>query len=454
MLHCKITRIFTGICLIICSLVAFSSPAQAVALIRDTEIETVLRDFVTPIARSAGLNTDEIQVYIVNSPEINAFVSGGKNIYIHTGLIMEAEDPEVLLGVIAHEMGHISAGHLDKTGEAAREASIKSAASMVLAGIAAAAGAGGDAAAAIATVGTQAAQQGFFAFSRTQEQIADQIGARYLEANDIPTSGLIELLETLRTEERLHANEYSPYLRTHPLNSDRIARLRQYNAEEAAAPEHNATVEALRAPYERIRAKFYGFLMKPAQTFQRYPEDDTSSTALYARAIAYYLISEKNKSQELLDNLQEREPDNAYIKEMKAQLLFEYGDIDSAIALYESTLESLPDAPLVHLSLAQALLSRHRDNDPEQAITQLEYVTKKEPDNVSAWHALSGAYRKIGNEDMSMLALAEYYFRLGRFDEALSTLSNALLGAKQETPTWYHMKDLQIQVRQARKEQG
>ncbi len=80
--------------------------------IRDAEIEEFLRDVTIPIAKAADLNYNNIKIFIIKDSNINAFVSGGQNIFINTGLITKFKKPGAIIGVIAHEIGHIKAGHL------------------------------------------------------------------------------------------------------------------------------------------------------------------------------------------------------------------------------------------------------------------------------------------------------------------------------------------------------
>ncbi len=83
-------------------------------MIRDAEIEQLLRDYTAPIFKAAGLTTQNVQVVIINDPEFNAFVMDAHRIFVNTGALMEATTPNQLIGVFAHECGHIVGGHLSK----------------------------------------------------------------------------------------------------------------------------------------------------------------------------------------------------------------------------------------------------------------------------------------------------------------------------------------------------
>ena len=83
-------------------------------MIRDAEIEQLLRDYTAPIFKAAGLTTQNVQVVIINDPEFNAFVMDAHRIFVNTGALMQSTTPNQLIGVFAHECGHIVGGHLSK----------------------------------------------------------------------------------------------------------------------------------------------------------------------------------------------------------------------------------------------------------------------------------------------------------------------------------------------------
>jgi len=87
------------ILVIACFCVAFSAvQANAQSLLRDTEIEETLREFTDPILRAGGLTPSSVDIFIVNDPSLNAFVTRGQNIFLHSGLILAAKNPNELKG--------------------------------------------------------------------------------------------------------------------------------------------------------------------------------------------------------------------------------------------------------------------------------------------------------------------------------------------------------------------
>ena len=177
---------------------AISSQAST-SLIRDAETEKFLHEIADPIFAAANLEAKNINIYIVNDEEINAFVSGGQNVFINTGLIRKYKTPDALIGVIAHETGHIAAGHIARSSEEMKDANNTMLLSYLL-GIGALIGGAPDAGQAILLGGSQAAERLFLKYTRGQEEAADRHAAKYLIKLQYPADGLVELLEFFNHE--------------------------------------------------------------------------------------------------------------------------------------------------------------------------------------------------------------------------------------------------------------
>lgn len=404
----------------VAALVAFSSSSAAYAqgrgLIRDAEIEATIRDFATPLFQAAGLDPDAIDIYIVKDDSLNAFVAGGQNLFIHTGLLMRTRDPLELIGVIAHETGHISGGHLARTSDAINSASKLALVSTIL-GVAAAVAAGNaGAGAAIAIGGTNVAERSFLEYSRTQESSADQAGLTFLEQTGQSAKGFSEFLRTLSGQELLSAGRRDPYLNTHPLTQDRISSVEAKLAS-SRYRDKPATDEQIRR-HARMVAKLYAFLKSPQQTFRKYPETDTSVPARYARAIAYYEIPDLPKALEGVRGLVADYPDDPYFHELEGQVLFENGKPAEALPAYEAAHRLDPKSGQLEVLLARCLLAL---NDPAadlKAVKHMESAIKTEDDWSSAWRELAIAYGRAGRLGDSALALSEQFAREGKWREA------------------------------------
>ncbi len=387
------------------ALVALLAPTMAAAgLIRDAEIEDLVGDMTTPVFQAAGLSPNGVRVYLVNSPDINAFVAGGANMFVHTGLLQKAERPEEVVGVLAHETGHLAGGHLSRREGAMRRAT----ADMLIAaalGVAAAVAGAPDAAGALIAGGQHVAQANFLKFNRSQETAADQAAVTYLDRIGMSSSGLVDVFRKLEQQNLLGSAAQNDYLSTHPLTRDRITFVKQHAATSPHAndPAPAAMVER----HNRSRAKLDGFLDPPAKTLQRYAGDDTIA-GQYARTIAHYRLPDMNEALAGVDRLIATEPSNPFFHELKGQMLFENGRVREAIAPYEQSLALKPNEALFMVSLARAQIASGDDELQAKAITLLESATDIEPDYGLAWYMLGVAYGRSGDLGRSNLAFAEH----------------------------------------------
>lgn len=427
--------------LLILLLVLVARPAAAVQLIRDAEIEDILRAYADPVLVAAGLNPDEVHLLIVESDELNAFVAEGQNIFVHTGLIMKTETPNQLTGVLAHEAGHIAGGHLARLPEAFKSATMPVLLSYVL-GAAAMLGGAPDAGAAIMMGGGHIAQQQLLQYTRTQESAADQAALQFLDGAHLSGRGLVEVMEMFEDQELLTAERQDSYVRTHPLSRERInaleARVDASAARDAAEP------PGLQERHDRMRAKLHGFLRPPPMTFRVYPQSDSSIPARYARAIAYHKAAEREKALQEIDALLAERSADPFFWELKGQILFEHGQIEEAIAPYEKAVALAPDQPLLRIGLASAMLATERPELGTPALAQLQQAQRDREDSAFLWRQLAIAYDRSGQEAMAALATAERLARSGAFPEAISQAERAQQGLPEGTPGWLRAEDLKM----------
>jgi predicted Zn-dependent protease len=431
---------------------ALASPWPAAArapltLIRDAEIEHTIRALATPVFQAAGLDPQAVKVYLVQDKAINAFVAGGMNIFIYTGLLTKADSANQVIGVIAHETGHIAGGHLVRM-RTEMENMSGAALLAALLGIAVAVGGGGSAGTGIVFGGTQVAERALLSFSRSQENTADGAALKFLDATGQSSRGLLEFMKKLEDQELLTGTLQEPYLATHPLTRERIEHIRQHvdtsPLADAPEPEDFATM------FERMQGKLVGFIDPPETTLRAFKADDPSLKARIARAVALYRVPDLPEALSALDALLADYPDDAYFHELKGQVLFENGKTAEAVAAYRDATRLAPDEPLLQLGLGQALLGLQ--DAPEQwteAGEHLEFVVAREPDNAQAWQLLSVAYGETGRMPLAALASAEYAYRLGRADDAAHFADRAAKGLEANTPAWLRAQDILAAVKTA-----
>ena len=427
--------LFTGLLTILAS----SGSVLAQSLIRDTEIEIMLRDYTDPFLRVAGLEPSDVGLFIIADPSINAFVTGGQNIYMHTGTILEASDPLQIKGVLAHETGHISGAHLARAGEAMNQAAIPMFATLGLGVLAAIAGEGGAAGALMASSQQFGALQ-FFTYTRTQESAADQAAVRFLEETGTSAAGLMEFFERFRYQEAFSPARRFPYFRTHPLSSARVASLREAVARSPYADQPESPEEIARL--ERVQAKIYGFMAEPGHVFYRYPESDQSLPARYARSVAYYHDARMDEAREEIESLIEEEPDNPFFFELYGQMLFESGHAEESIQYHQRSVDLMPQAPLLRINLAMSMIAADDDMYLEDAQQHLRVALDIEPDNSFAWYQLSIVHERNGDTARAQLAIAEQSYALGDSGRAMQFASRARPQLEPGTPDWYRASEL------------
>jgi predicted Zn-dependent protease len=412
--------------------------AATISLIRDAEIEATLQQFAGPILDAAGLGRGSVRIYIVNDNQLNAFVAGGMNLFLNTGLIMRTEHAGQLAGVIAHEVGHISGGHLSRVGGAQRRAAAEMILATVLGAAAAVAGAP-SLGTAIITGGQTYAQSGLMRFSRGQEQAADQAGVSYLERAGVSAAGLAQFFRVLENQNVLAVSRTDPYLQTHPLTRDRIRFVENRVAAEGGRFAELPAGWGL--AHGRMVVKLQAFLLDPREVLQRYRGDGTLLGG-YATAIALYRLPDLPAALEGIDALLAEHPDDAYFHELKGQMLFENGRIEEAIAPYRKAVELRPDAALLKVGLAQALIESGAPRANADAITQLEEAVAREPTNASAWRLLGIAQARDGLEGISNLSLAEYALLVGAQDDARLYARRAEGKIAPSDPAWLRLQDV------------
>jgi predicted Zn-dependent protease len=427
---------------LIALLAAVSMPiqqAQAQSILRDAETEAFLRHVSEPIFEAAGLTPSSVRIYLLSDKSLNAFVTGGQNIFIHSGLIMASDDINQLLGVIAHETGHISGGHLARMGDAAQSAGNLSIISMVLGAAAILAG-GGDAGMGIMMAGQSVAQRSFLSYSRVQESAADQAGAQFLTEAGISGRGLIEFFGKLRNQEILAQVRQDPYVRSHPLNRQRMSALEQ---EVTSSPHYNKAPDAnINEAFDRLKAKIVGYLDHPVQTLRKYPVSDTSVSARYARVYAYHKALEWDLALAEADELIKVEPNNPYFHEIKGQILFENGKVPDALPVLTKATELAPKEPLVATALGQAMVSLEDKEMMAKAIPILENAVRLDSENSFAWFNLAKAYSWMGDDAKANLATAERFYSMGNPMLALTHAKRAVDDFKQGTPEWLRAQDI------------
>lgn len=423
-------------------LLALPRAAFAQSILRDAETEAFFREISRDLVIAADLDPRNVQFILVGDPSINAFVTGGQNVFIHSGLIAAADNVNELQGVIAHELGHIAAGHSVRFGEGATPASRISLLSLLGAAAAVAAGAG-EAGMAILGLGQTAAMGRFLAFTRDQESRTDQAGAVYLSKAGISGRGSIEFFRKLQGQEfRLAIPQDNEYARTHPLSSTRINNLLAVYERDPAW--NRPADRALQARFERIKGKLIGFVEEPRIVMQRYPEGTNTPAALYARAYAWHRSGYPDQAMNAAAQLAALNPDDPYFLELQGQILLESGKVAESLPVLRRAVARAPNEPMIITLLGHALVTSEDPKLQAEAEPLLKKAVTLDRENPFTWYQLGVIYDRRGDKPRAALAAAERFSLEGNAMGAMMNARMARAGLPPGTPDFIRADDITL----------
>ncbi len=425
---------------------AQDSATRGMPVVRDTEIEQLLRDYAQPILKAAGLAKQSVRVVVLNDRAFNAFVMDGRHIFINAGALFDAKTPNEVIGVFAHETGHLAGGHLMKLREQLATAQTAMIVGMLLGVGAMVAGArsgqrgGGDIGAAAIMAPQSAIMRTLLAYVRTQEDAADHAGVKFLTATQQSPRGMVDLFKRLSNESLFNSRYIDPYMQSHPMPADRVAALETLGK---ASPYWDRKDPAeLQLRHDMMRAKLAGFLEKPDTVARRYPLGDQSLPAQYARAISTYRYGDLRRAVTLMDAMIAAHPSNPYFQELKGQALLEGGRPAEAIAPLRRAAQLAANAPLIQIMLAQALIASNNPKVAEEAVELLRTALLREPEAPEAYSQLAMAYGRKGDLANADLASAQAAFSRGDLPTARQLATRAKTRLPVGSPAWVRADDI------------
>ncbi len=429
-------------------LCAQAGAAYAVSLIRDSEIEALIADYATPIFRVAGLGSHGIQIHIVNDRSFNAFVIDGQNMFIHTGAILKTDTPNQLIGVIAHETGHISGAHV---AQRYRQAARMQSAALILNILSIGAMVGGAVAgsneisqggAAGLYAGGSVLQRSMLSYARGQESAADRAAVSFLTRTRQSPAGMLETFRQLGDQSLGTLQFVDPYLQTHPLLQSRIADLR--SLAESSPYFNEKDPPRLQFRHDMVKAKLLAFTNRtnPRLVFRTYPEKNRSMPARYARAVARYFVGGIRSAGPDLDALIADQPDNPYFYEIKGQFLLESGKPAAAIAPLRKAVSLAPEAGLMRVMLGQAMVASGDRSLLRDAQRHLQKALVKEKQSVIGYRQLAIVYSRLNRKPEAELASARSFFYEGNANYAKIHAERAIRAFPEGSPNWMRANDI------------
>ena len=444
----KLTTVATAAALAMAPLPAFAQQGNGPKVLRDTESEQLLRDYTRPVLRAAGLEKQNIQVVIINDRTFNAFVADGHRIFVNYGALMQSETPNQIIGVLAHETGHLAGGHLAKMHEQLARAQTQMIIAMLVGAGAMVAGAKSgssdnglvNAGAAAVSAPQEIIRRSLLSYQRQQEENADRAAVKFLNATGQSAKGMYETFKRFTNDSLFAAYGADPYAQSHPMPAERVAALEQIAR---TSPYWDKKDDpALQMRHDMMRAKISAFMERQDTVYRRYPLSDTSMPARYAHAISTYLHGDLHSALVLIDGLIQAQPANPYFYELRGQALLEGGKPAEAIAPLRKAVQLSNHAPLIEMLLGQALVGTDNKAYTEEAIAILRAAVTRETEAPLGYTQLAMAYARKGDLAEADLASAQAAYLRGDNKTARDLASRAKTRFAIGTPGWVRADDI------------
>ncbi len=410
---------------------------MAVSLINDTETERLLYELISPLAAAADIPDGRMKIHIVNDDDFNAFVSGGEDVYLYTGLLRQIKSPDALQAVVAHELGHTLGGHMAQM-SARQDAEMKRAMLIQALGVGLMVAGGNPSLGAGVLAGSGGiAAQSMLAFSRDEERIADNMGLDLMYRAKLNPNGFVTVLEQMGEMTGAMESRINPNRVNHPLTTERLNNIRAVIEKRG----HTSATATHTNEYELVRAKLIGYLNTPNQVIAKYPTSDTSDAALYARAISRMGAGNLDAARVGTQTLISRHPENPYFYELLGDIEYQFGHYDDSVDAYEHSLKLAgPDAPQIQTALALVLTERNKPNDRTRALDLCRRSVLTSPAPLTYW-VMSRAYGETdtGRADWAM---AEYYNLIGKTDAAHKYARRARKHLPSSSPEYLKSSDI------------
>ena len=444
----KLTALMTAVALVVAPMAAVAQQNKGPPVLRDTETEQLLREYTRPILRAAGMEKQNIQMVIINQGVFNAFVADGRRIFVNYGAILQSETPNQIIGVMAHETGHLAGGHLAKMREQMAQAQTQMIIAMLLGAGAMVAGAqGGGSSSGLANAGAamfsapgEMIRRNLLSYVRQQEENADKAGVKFLTATGQSPRGMYETFKRFTDESLFAARGADPYVQSHPMPAQRVAALEELAR---SSPYWDKKDDpALQLRHDMVRAKISAFMERQETVYRRYPLSNNSLPARYAHAISTYLHGDLRSAIAQIDALIQQQPNNPYFHEVRGQALLEGGKPQEAIAPLRKAVALSNNSPLIEMLLGQALVATGNNAYTDEAIAILRAAVARETEAPIGYIQLAMAYGRKGDYAQADLASAQAAYLRGDSKTARDLASRAKTRFAIGTPGWVKADDI------------
>ena len=419
---------------------------QSVPIVRDAEIEALMRDYAQPILKAAGLERSGIQIILVNDNSFNAFVAG-RRMFFNTGALLTAETPNEIIGVIAHEAGHLAGGHQERLRQQLdRAQTIAIVGALLGVGIGVAGAASGvrglgSAGAGLAMSAPEVARRGLLSYQRGEEAIADRSALTYLEATGQSPRGMLKTFERLSGSLTLSGIRLDPYQQSHPTPRERVANLQA--VAQASPYFERSDPAALQQRHDMMRAKVAAYTMGQGAVQRMFRDNPGGIGALYGDAIGTYLYGNPASALTKTDALLRQQPSNPYLHELRGEILMKANRPADAASAFAKAIALDPDRTgLLHVLHGQALLAVGQPDSVRLAVSSLKHGLDRDPEYVTGYRYLAQAYGMTGDIGLAELATAEGHFQAGQYRDAKIFAARSQQKVRRGSPPWVRAQDI------------
>ncbi|KXF77286.1 peptidase [Paramesorhizobium deserti] len=442
----KLVAAVTAVTIGLSPVVQASAQSRSVPIVRDAEIEALVSDYATPIFKAAGLGSRGIRIVLVNNNSFNAFVDG-RRIFINTGTLLQAETPNEVIGVIAHESGHLAGAHQQRLREQLRRAQTMAVIGMLLgmgataagaaSGNSSVAGAGGG----LALGGAEMAMRNLLSYQRTEEITADRSAVTYLERTGQSAKGMLTTFERFANALSLTGTRVDPYRISHPMPRERIANLETLAHKSPYFDKKDP--ESLQLRHDMMRAKIAAYTGASGGAMRIFRNNPRGTAARYGDAISTYLNGSPKSALAKMDALIKEQPKNPYFQEIRGEILLKANDPAGAAKAFQRAAALDPNkSSLIRMSYGRALmLTGSRDNMPA-AIRELKAGIVRDPEFPAGYGYLAQAYGQMGDIGEAELATADMHYYSGNIQEARIFATRAQQKLKRGSPEWVRAQDI------------
>jgi predicted Zn-dependent protease len=415
-------------------------------VVRDAEIEALVRDYARPIFKAAGLSKSGIDIILINDTSFNAFVAG-RRMFINTGALLQAETPNEIIGVIAHEAGHLAGGHQERLrDQLARAQTMAIVAGLVGLGAIAAGAASNSselaqAGGGIAMGGGEFARRGLLGYQRSEETTADRSAVTYLEATGQSAKGMLKTFGRFQNALSLSGTRVDPYQVSHPMPQDRISNLETLaKASKYFDAEDSPT---LQQRHDMMRAKIAVFTQGQSAAARLFRKDPKGIASQYGDTIATYLYGNLKSAQKKVDALVKLQPKNPYFQELRGDILIKANKPKEAAEAYRNAVRLDPvKSGIIQISLGQALIASGDPASLKKAVNEISDALERDRENSAGYRYLAQAYGQLGEIPEAELATAEGYYYSGAYQDAKIFAMRAQTKMKRGAPGWVRAQDI------------